>query len=63
MYDKITQLAKLNRNAKTAEEKEHIRKEMKKLKSENPSEYASALKSLIVDTAKDFEELTMAEKL
>ncbi len=63
MYNKIKQLAEQNRNAKTKEEKEAVRAEMYKLQEENPQEYESALKSLIKETAKEVEALTMAEKL
>ena len=63
MYNKIKQLAEQNRNAKTQEEKEAVRAEMYKLQETNPQEYESALKSLIKETTKEVEELTMAEKL
>lgn len=63
MYGKIKYLAELNRNAKTQEEKDYVKAEMLRLQEENPQEYESALKSLIKETAKEVEELTMAEKL
>lgn len=63
MLNEIKKLAELNRNAKTAEEKEAIRFEMKKLEKENPEEYKTSLETLIKATANAVEELTMAERL
>lgn len=62
-YDKIKELAARNREAKTKEEKAVIAEEMMKLQNENPEEYQSALETLIKETSKEVETLTMAEKL
>lgn len=62
-YDKIKELAARNREAKTKEEKTVIAEEMMKLQNENPEEYQSALETLIKETSKEVETLTMAEKL
>ena len=62
-YDKIKELAARNREAKTREEKAIIAQEMIKLQNENPEEYQNALETLIKETSKEVETLTMAEKL
>lgn len=63
MKEQIRQLAERNRMAKTADEKEAIAKEMEALKNQNPEAFTEALESLIHTTAKEVEDLTIAEKM
>lgn len=63
MKEQIRQLAERNRMAKTAEEKEAIAKEMEALKNQNPEAFTEALESLIHSTAKEVNDLTIAEKM
>lgn len=63
MKEKIQQLAKMNRTAKTDEEKAAVAREMEALKEQDPQAFAEAIESLITSTAQKVEELTMAEKM
>ncbi len=49
--------------AKTKEEKEAVAKEMETLKNQDPKAFTEALESLIHTTAKEVEDLTIAEKM
>lgn len=63
MKEQIRQLAERNRMAKTAEEKEAIAREMEALKNQDPEAFTEALESLIHSTAKEVNDLTIAEKM
>lgn len=63
MKEKIQQLAKMNRMAKTEDEKAAVAREMEALKEQDPKAFAEALEGLITSTAKKVDELTMAEKM
>ena len=63
MKEQIRLLAERNRMAKTKEEKEAVAKEMETLKSQDPKAFTEALESLIHTTAKEVEDLTIAEKM
>ena len=63
MKDRIQALAARNRAAKTEEEKQGIALEMEALKNENPKEFTESLESLVKTTAKEVENLTMAERM
>lgn len=63
MKERIQALAARNRAAKTEEEKQGIALEMEALKNENPKEFTEALESLVKTTAKEVENLTMAERM
>lgn len=49
--------------AKTKEEKEAVAKEMETLKNQDPKAFTEALESLIHSTAKEVNDLTIAEKM
>lgn len=63
MKEQIKQLAEKNRLAKTKEEKEAVAKGMETLKNQDPRAFTEALESLIHTTAKEVEDLTIAEKM
>lgn len=63
MKEQIKQLAEKNRLAKTKEEKEAVAKGMETLKNQDPKAFTEALESLIHTTAKEVEDLTIAEKM
>ena len=63
MKEQIRLLAERNRMAKTQEEKEAVAKEMETLKNQDPKAFTEALESLIRSTAKDVNDLTIAEKM
>ena len=63
MKEQIKLLAERNRMAKTKEEQETVAKEMEALKNQDPQAFTEALESLIHTTAKEVEDLTIAEKM
>ena len=63
MKEQIKLLAERNRMAKTKEEQEAVAKEMEALKNQDPQAFTEALESLIHTTAKEVEDLTIAEKM
>lgn len=63
MKEKIQKLAEQNRKAKTEEERAAIACEMEALKEQDPKAFTEALEGLIVTTARNVEELTMAEQM
>ena len=63
MKEQIRLLAERNRMAKTKEEKEAVAKEMETLKNQDPKAFTEALESLIHSTAKEVNDLTIAEKM
>ena len=63
MKEQIRLLAERNRMAKTQAEKEAVAKEMETLKKQDPKAFTEALESLIRFTAKDVNDLTIAEKM
>ena len=63
MRKRIQELAAANRNATTEREREAIEAEMRELHTSDPKAFTEALESLIKDTARRVEELTVAEKV
>ena len=63
MRKRIQELAAANRNATTEREREAIEAEMQEIHTSDTKVFTEALESLIKDTAKRVEELTMAERI
>ena len=63
MKEKIQKLAEQNRKATTEKQRAAIACEMKALKEQDPKAFTEALEGLIVTTARNVEELTMAEQM
>lgn len=63
MKEKIQQLAQQRRNAKTAEEKASVERQMEALQNEDPQTFAESIEELIKTTVRDVERLTVAERL
>lgn len=63
MKERIRQLAKMNQQAKTKADKDKIKAEMESLRNKYPKSYVEALESLIKSTSKEYDELTMADRM
>lgn len=63
MKERIQALAARNRAAKTREEKDAIRGEMKALHDEDPEAFTRDIESLIKSTSQELDEVTMAERM